>query len=325
MKKDASRKKEISKYGIGGLLLLTVLLLTSCTGISTSQNEASEILTVPSADIEASEDAEWTEETVWSGSGFSIADVPPYDGSPSVVIYDNIPFFTPEELVTESFESYSELDELGRCGVAYGCIGRDLMPDGPRDNISEIHPSGWHTVKYDGIDGLYLYNRSHLIAYSLAGENANEKNLITGTRYMNKEGMNPYEIEVADYVLRTGNHVLYRVTPVFLGDNLVASGVEMEAQSVEDDGICFHVYCYNLQPGFAIDYATGRSHRTEEVESPFSVPEGTTYILNTRSMRFHYPDCESVPTINEHNREATDATREELIAAGYQPCGSCNP
>lgn len=178
-------------------------------------------------------------------------------------INGNIPYFTKEDLTTEPFENYSELDSLNRCGVAYANICKELMPDTERGEIGMIKPSGWHTVKYDIItDGRYLYNRCHLIAYSLAGENANPKNLITGTRHFNVEGMLPFEIKVANYVRNTGNHVLYRVTPDFKGDNLVASGVLMEAYSVEDDGggICFCVYVYNIQPGIEIDYRTGESH-----------------------------------------------------------------
>ncbi len=262
--------------------------------------------------------------------------VPPYSGSPSVEICGNVPLFDESEKATDSFESYSDLDELGRCGVAYACIGEDLMPTEERGQIVEIHPTGWQTAKYDGIDGNYLYNRCHLIAYSLTAENANEKNLITGTRYMNKEGMNPYEILVANYIRDTGNHVLYRVTPIFEGDNLLASGVEMEAQSVEDDGVSFHVYCYNVQPGIEIDYATGKSSRSENAgdisqsgtvpsQDTLVFPEDTTYILNTNSHRFHYIDCESVREMNEKNRKATNETRDQLIEEGYVPCGNCRP
>lgn len=188
--------------------------------------------------------------------------IPAYEGEPYVEIHDNQPFFHEYEYVTEAFESYSKLDKLGRCGSAYACIGREIMPTEEREAIGQIKPSGWHTVKYpEVIADRYLYNRCHLIAFSLAGENANEKNLITGTRYMNVEGMLPFEIAVGDYVERTGNHVLYRVTPVFNGSNLVADGVIMEAYSVEDEGagICFCVYVYNVQPGVIIDYEAGES------------------------------------------------------------------
>ncbi len=191
----------------------------------------------------------------------SVADIPAYAGDPYVMINDNVPQFLETDLATSSYEYYSDLDSLGRCGVVYACIGTDLMPTEERGNIGSVKPSGWHTVKYDIVDGKYLYNRCHLIGYQLSGENANVNNLITGTRYLNVEGMLPFENMVADYVKETGNHVLYRVAPVFEGDNLVASGVQIEAQSVEDqgEGILFNVYCYNVQPGVTIDYATGDS------------------------------------------------------------------
>lgn len=190
-----------------------------------------------------------------------LASLPEYSGSPYVVVNDNVPYFEDDELTTKHFETYSSLDLLGRCGPAYACLARELMPEEERESISEVRPSGWHSAKYDFIDQKFLYNRCHLIGFQLAGENANERNLITGTRYLNVEGMLPFENQVASYIRRTGNHVLYRVTPVFEGGNLLASGVLMEAQSVEDNGygILFNVYIYNVQPGLEIDYATGES------------------------------------------------------------------
>lgn len=195
----------------------------------------------------------------------SLAELPEYSGDPVVMINDNIPYFTPEDLVGTSFESYSALDGLGRCGVAYANIGTDLMPTDKREAISSVKPAGWHSVKYDCVEGKYLYNRCHLIGYQLTGENANEQNLITGTRYLNVTGMLPYENMVAEYVQETGNHVLYRVTPIYEGDDLLAKGLLMEAKSVEDDGagICFHIFAYNVQPGVEIDYATGESWLAE--------------------------------------------------------------
>ena len=185
-----------------------------------------------------------------------------YSGQPYVEINGNRPFFEEADYTTEAFEIYSELDALGRCGVAFANICKELMPAEERGEIGAIRPSGWHTVKYpDVIEDLFLYNRCHLIGFQLAGENANEKNLITGTRFMNVNGMLPFENKVADYVRRTGNHVLYRVTPVFEGENLVAEGVLMEAYSVEDSGrgVRFCVFVYNVQPGIEIDYKTGES------------------------------------------------------------------
>lgn len=261
----------------------------------------------------------------------SLEEVPAYSGSPYVEINGNQPDFSQDQETTESFESYSELDSLGRCGTAFACIGEDLMPTEDRGSISEVHPTGWVQAEYDCVDGGSLYNRCHLIGFQLTGENANEKNLITGTRYLNVEGMLPFENLVADYIKETGNHVLYRVTPVFQGDNLVASGVTMEALSVEDagEGVCFSVYVYNVQPGVEIDYATGESW--ESGDSPESSQESAVesgeehYILNTNSHKFHLPSCSSVDDMSEKNREDYYGSREDLIAQGYDPCGSCHP
>lgn len=199
----------------------------------------------------------------------SLSEIPEYAGKPYVVVNNNIPQFRETDLSTSSYEYYSELDHLGRCGVVYACIGKDLMPTEERGEIGSVRPTGWHTVKYDVVDGKYLYNRCHLIGYQLAGENANVNNLITGTRYMNMEGMSPFENMVADYVLQTGNHVMYRVSPIYEGDDLLASGVQMEAMSVEDngEGILFHVFCYNAQPGVTIDYASGDSQLIDNTAS----------------------------------------------------------
>lgn len=203
---------------------------------------------------------------VTGGETTEIIEIPAYFGQDYVEINGNIPFFDDSELSAESFEYYPELDLLGRCGVCMASVGQDIMPTEERGEIGSIKPSGWHTVKYPGIiDGNYLYNRCHLIGYQLTGENANTKNLITGTRYMNTEGMLPFENRVADYVEETGNHVMYRVTPVFEGKNLLAKGVVIEAKSVEDNGagILFNVFCYNVQPGIIIDYANGDSMADE--------------------------------------------------------------
>lgn len=200
-----------------------------------------------------------------SDSQSILSAVVPYSGEPYTVLGDNVPQFSAEDQTDASYEQYAPLDSLGRCGTAQACIGTDLMPTEERGSIGSVKPSGWHTVKYDFVNGKYLYNRCHLIGFQLTGENANACNLITGTRYLNIEGMLPFENMVADYIKETGNHVLYRVTPVFDGDNLVASGVRMEAFSVEDngDGICFDVYAYNVQPGVVIDYASGESRAAD--------------------------------------------------------------
>lgn len=196
----------------------------------------------------------------------SIADVPEYSGHAYAVINENKPLFDADDLVTESYEYYSPLDGLGRCGYAMACVGRELMPTEDRESISAVKPSGWIQAQYDFVESRSLYNRCHLIGFQLTGENANERNLITGTRYLNTQGMLPYENMIADYIKETGNHVIYRVTPIYADDDLVASGVQMEARSVEDqgEGICFHVYVYNVQPGVVIDYATGESRLDSE-------------------------------------------------------------
>lgn len=256
-----------------------------------------------------------------------ISNIPPYAGKPYVVLNGNQPFFQAEDFTTQSFERYSSLDSLGRCGTAFANVGRDTMPTEKRGSIGQVKPSGWQTAKYDFVDGKYLYNRCHLIGYQLTAENANERNLITGTRYLNLQGMLPFENMVADYVKETGNHVLYRVTPRFAGNDLVAGGVQMEAESVEDrgEGICFNVYCYNVQPGVVIDYATGRSSIDEQPAKSESKVNEQSYILNTGSHKFHKPDCSGAKQISSKNRKAYSGSREELLKAGYSPCSICKP
>ena len=264
-----------------------------------------------------------------SVQSFSLEDIPASSDTGYVFINDNEPEFTEEEYTTDAFEAYSPLDYLGRCGPAYACLGRELMPTEERESISHIYPSGWQSVQYDNVEGGSLYNRSHLIGFQMSGENDNEENLITGTRYMNAYVMLPFENLVADYIRDTGNHVLYRVTPVFEGSNLVASGVQMEALSMEDGGadICFNVYIYNVQPGIEIDYATGDSW---PAKNSGSVTTGDSngseaYVLNTNSKKFHDPDCGSVDDMSSSNRENYKGSRSDLIQQGYEPCGNCRP
>ena len=253
--------------------------------------------------------------------------IPEYSGEPYVVLNDNQPDFADKDFAEEAYEYYSELDEDGKCGVVKANIGKELMPTEERGNIGPVKPSGWHTVKYDIVDGKYLYNRCHLIGFQLTGENANERNLITGTRYMNTEGMLPFENMVANYIEETSNHVLYRVTPIFEGENLVASGVQMEAKSVEDDGvgICFNVYVYNVQPGIEIDYATGESRLADEVITKPEPDKAITYIINVNTGKFHKPDCSGVQDIKAHNKKNYSGTRTDLVEDGYEPCGRCKP
>lgn len=291
------------------LLLAGALLCSGCAGTAGTQDAELS----PSGSLSVSgTPAEENPSAVWNGQ-------------PYAAVNGNVPGFSEKDLTAASFESYSELDSLGRCGTAFACLGQDLMPRGERGYISGIHPTGWHSVQYDFIDGKNLYNRCHLIGWQLSGEDANRKNLITGTRYMNVEGMLPFENMVADYIKETGCHVLYRVTPVFQGSNLVADGVLMEAMSVEDQGesISFCVFVPNVQPGVSIDYSDGSSRPADSQSSPEN--EEAIYIVNTNTRRFHLPSCSSVREMKESNRENFTGSREELIEEGYIPCGKCRP
>lgn len=275
------------------------------------------------------------EDLVNNNSYVSLDAIPAYDGKAYVAVNNNEPFFTDSDMTTTAFENYSDLDSLGRCGVAYANICKDIMPTEERGKIGMIKPSGWHTVKYDVIKDRYLYNRCHLIGYQLAGENANPKNLITGTRYLNVEGMLPFENLVADYVNNTGNHVLYRVTPMFSGSNLVANGVLIEAKSVEDNGggILFNVYCYNVQPGVGINYENGDSwldgttgsassgsdtSATENSAADSSNSETMVHITAT-GKKYHRAGCRTL------KKSDTEVTLDEAKSMGLSPCGICNP
>lgn len=311
--------------------------------------------TVPSqSDAPSASQGQQTESSapteITTASSFSLSDVPAYSGKAYISVNGNVPYFTAAELTTTSFETYSDLDTLGRCGVTYACIGQDLMPTKERGSIGMVKPTGWHTVRYDDlVDGKYLYNRCHLIGYQLTGENANTQNLITGTRYLNIEGMLPFENMVADYIQETDNHVLYRVTPIFEGNNLLANGVLMEGYSVEDKGagVSYCVFAYNVQPGIEIDYATGESKLADgaqqeeqktatvtptpspepEKQEPVTGSEAlqADYILNTNTKKFHHPTCSSVNDMKEKNKQEFFGTRDETIALGYSPCGRCKP
>lgn len=368
MKHNRKPKQMITKLSIWLVLLLT---FTGCAGNTTVSQDsvysAEALATLPPELQEASEefpDVQGTEQITTettisaeeSTTTFSLQDIPSYSGTPYTEVNNNQPYFTEADLTTQSFETYSELDSLGRCGVAYANVGQDLMPTEPRGEIGSVKPTGWHLVKYDNVEGKYLYNRCHLIAYMLTAENANPQNLITGTRYLNTQGMLPFETKVSDYVKSTGNHVLYRVTPIFEGDNLLADGVLMEAYSVEDagEGIRFCIFAYNVQPGIGIDYATGdnwaessaafqeaaepvivetptpqpQADATVQIAPEASAPQetqGTTYVLNTNTMKFHYPSCSSVDQMKEKNKEIYTGNREDVINMGYAPCKQCNP
>lgn len=291
------------------------------------------------------------EENAYNSQGESVINlgsIPEYSGNAYVAINNNVPFFSDSDLTTEAFESYSSLDSLGRCTVAYANVCKDTMPTAKRGKIGSIKPTGWHTVKYDNVDGKYLYNRCHLIGYQLTAENANKKNLITGTRYLNIEGMLPFENMVADYVKETNHHVLYRVTPLFKGNNLLATGVLIEAKSVEDNGagIQFNVFCYNVQPGISIDYATGNSSKSDSAAASSNNEAGSTgsadtsaaaasqaaqatessqtadttvkvHITNTGS-KYHNAGCRTL-------KSDIEVTLEEAKARGLEPCKICNP
>ena len=287
----------------------------------------------PSGDgsIEISDNSGIGTSTSPVGTVCTLADIPRFTNKAFVSVNGGVPDFKDTELVSDSFERYGKLDALGRCTVCISCVGVDLMPTEDRESISSVTPSGWINKKYDTdlVDGGYLYNRCHLIGFQLTGENANKENLITGTRYLNIEGMLPFENMIAHYVKDTENHVLFRVTPVFDGDNLVASGVLLEAQSIEDDGegISFAVFCYNVQPGIVIDYKTGESALSGEElpEAPTYEQGSVLYVLNTGSRRVHRPECSSVTDMAEHNKQETYELLSSLLGRGFVACGSCKP
>lgn len=362
--------------GIALTLLLSIALATGCSA-STAGNEAppgeptpelastgtpdgpQEPQSAPAEDTNQQEtEAVGENRPVTDDGVLSYRDVPAFEGNPYVYVNDGEPTFTDEQRAAEpGHEHYDELDELGRCTAAFAVVGPETQPTEKRGSIGEVRPSGWQMAKYDFVEGKYLFNRCHLLGYQLTGENANERNLITGTRYLNVQGMLPFENAVADYVDATGNHVLMAVMPVFEGSELVARGVHMMAESVEDggEGVAFNVFCYNVQPGVVIDYGTGESMLEEDAtplpdvsgaeSAPDTASEGagageasekgatgsaegkgtTEYVLNTNSKKFHLPSCSSVDQMSPKNREDVEDTRENLIAKGYDPCKRCNP
>lgn len=362
--------------GIALTLLLSIALATGCSA-STAGNEAppgeptpelastgtpdgpQEPQSAPAEDTNQQEtEAVGENRPVTDDGVLSYRDVPAFEGNPYVYVNDGEPTFTDEQRAAEpGHEHYGELDELGRCTAAFAVVGSETQPTEKRGSIGEVRPSGWQMAKYDFVEGKYLFNRCHLLGYQLTGENANERNLITGTRYLNVQGMLPFENAVADYVDATGNHVLMAVMPVFEGSELVARGVHMMAESVEDggEGVAFNVFCYNVQPGVVIDYGTGESMLEEDAtplpdvsgaeSAPDTASEGagageasekgatgsaegkgtTEYVLNTNSKKFHLPSCSSVDQMSPKNREDVEDTRENLIAKGYDPCKRCNP
>ena len=324
MKKLLNFKNSIIMI-IGSLLCLSGLIGCSSTSVSNGVGQAINI-------IEQVTDSSNKNNIVLNNptensneSNIDINNIPAYSGNDYIVLNNNIPNFSDSDLTTTSFEEYSPLDSLGRCGVAYANIGTDLMPTEERESISSVKPSGWQSIKYDIVEGKYLYNRSHLIGFQLTAENANKSNLITGTRYFNANLMLPYENMVADYIKETNNHVLYRVTPVFEGNNLVATGVQMEAKSVEDngEGIEFNVFVYNVQPGITIDYATGASAlASEEIHSEKSSNNSSnkkTIIRgNSKSKIYHCPGQRDYENMSDSVYLINFNSEEEAIAAGYR-------
>lgn len=324
MKKLLNFKNSIIMI-IGSLLCLSGLISCSSTSVSNGVGQALNI-------IEQVTDSSNKNNIVLNNptensneSNIDINNIPAYSGNDYIVLNNNIPNFSDSDLTTTSFEEYSPLDSLGRCGVAYANIGTDLMPTEERESISSVKPSGWQSIKYDIVEGKYLYNRSHLIGFQLTAENANKSNLITGTRYFNANLMLPYENMVADYIKETNNHVLYRVTPVFEGNNLVATGVQMEAKSVEDngEGIEFNVFVYNIQPGITIDYATGASAlASEEIHSEKSSNNSSnkkTIIRgNSKSKIYHCPGQRDYENMSDSVYLINFNSEEEAIAAGYR-------
>ena len=335
-----------NKYSIIMAIALSISLV-SCTGNTNTNDKNTSVVQEQSL---VTEDTHNTS----SGTQSNISDpeiiitngneeikLSNYNGSPYIEVNDNTPFFSDKEKITDEFETYSELDSLGRCGVAYANISTYTLPTDERGSIGSVKPSGWHSVRYDIVDGKYLYNRCHLIGYQLAAENANPKNLITGTRYLNIDGMLDHENLVANYVKDTGNHVLYRVTPIYYKDNLVATGILIEGYSVEDNGagIQFNIFAYNSQPGITIDYSTGDSWLTETGKPGMTIDnldedteqteekeytenkDGIVYYINTDSKKYHLSTCRYA---NE-NMEKFNGTIEWLNDNGYEPCKVCKP
>lgn len=352
------------------LIMLLTLSMIAASGCGVDMSKAAGSVSNAAAEEsrEGAEDLEEVEEDVVTDMSQVLYDeseflkgIPAWDGeTPYCEVNGNVPDLTEQEIWTSTQESLDPLDALGRCGSANSCIGLDGMPTEPRGDISEIHPTGWHTDSYEGVEGEKLYNRCHLIAHKLSGDDAVARNLITGTSYMNRDGMLPFEDQIEEYVKGTGNHVMYRVTPCFVGEELVARGVHMQAVSVEDDGegLAFNVFCYNVQPGIYIDYMTGDNMLAEEAaaltdgseqteqngltdgteqteeskpadggEETAEEPESEVqaYVLNNNTKKFHYPSCGSVDQIADHNRQDVEDTRENLMAKGYKPCGNCHP
>ena len=343
-------KQQIKRWLSLALVIATLFTFTACdldTDYEVQRGESSTYFAFASSDAEQSAQSEQATAPSQSSSSAStvggskaealkVTEIPAYSGKAWVEINGNTPNFSADELTTKAYEHYSGLDSLGRCGVATATCGTEIMPapNEKRGSISTVKPTGWVQAKYSGISGGYLWNRCHLIGWQLSAENANKCNLITGTRYMNVEGMLIFENQVADYIKETENHVAYRITPIFEGNNLVCSGVQMEAYSIEDEGegVCFNVYCYNIQPGITINYATGESSgkatvsstavvsKAESVYAP-PVSEQTdnsqmVYVSRTGTKFHSNSRCSNM-------KNPLYMTREEAESRGRTPCSKC--
>ncbi|MBQ7740571.1 MAG: DNA/RNA non-specific endonuclease [Eubacterium sp.] len=313
------------------LLFIILVIFSACSaGGGNEVTKSAGTITIEETEKESSVESS-SSSVSQSSFTFDLSQIPEYSNKAYYTLNNNIPDFDEKDKNTKSFEYYGKLDYLQRCTACVANISQELMPTEKRGSISDVKPTGWHSVRYDNVDGGSLYNRCHLIGYQLTGENANPNNLITGTRYMNAVGMLPFEEKTAKYIKSTNNHVLYRVTPVFKDRELVARGVQMEAYSVEDGGkgICYNVYCYNVQPGIEINYTNGDSKKsvTEPSQKTGDSEQDVhaTYYLNVKSKKFHRPDCPSVNDIKEENKKRFSGSRQSLIDQGYSPCGSCKP
>lgn len=339
------KAQQTAAKALAALLALGVLVglsLAGCTteGPSAQQSASAHTAAASSAVSQGSEESVITEAANPLSSQVAAIDwdsLPSYDGRPSVEVNGGVPSFTDEDRARGPFKEFSSLDALGRCGAAFMLVTPETLAWEERGSIGMIKPSGWQTIRYDWVDGGYLFNRCHLLGYQLSGENANPLNLITGTRSLNTQGMLPAENRIDYYVETTGASVLLRVTPVFLGEELVARGVLMEAQSAADGGagLQFCLWCPNAEPGVSIDYATGESTgaapaaavapETAQDATPAPSAVASSYVLNTNTHKFHRPDCTSVGKMKAKNRSDFQGTREEAMALGYDPCKICQP
>lgn len=298
-------------YSFLMIALMTMIIMLSGCGSDDVVND--EGLTSEKADnqiIQEAQDLQDGKESVLYDSSEFLAIIPEWSGYAFCYVNDNAPDFTPDEIWTATQESLDPLDDLGRCGTANSCIGTDGMPNDERGDISEVHPTGWHTDKYDFVDGEMLYNRCHLIAHQLSGDDAVPRNLITGTSYMNRDGMLSFEVAIGNYVRDTANHVMYRVTPIFVKDEMLARGVHMEAASVEDGGtgLSFNVFCYNVQPGVDIDYRTGDNKMSEDTTALEDYQSGKFAIIaNTLGVI----PSEAEDVAQEQNDAQQDDTEEQ--------------